>query len=74
MRTVSFQTNPILKISKPQLLFTGKFESSTPVSQDYDISLDGQRFLMVQNIEAEQTITRIHIIHNWIEELKAKFE
>ena len=72
MMTVSFNTDPVLSVGKPRLLFTGKFLSSDPMAQTYDLSSDGKKFLMIRNIEPELKITHINVIHNWIEELKTK--
>jgi len=38
---------------------------------DYDVSPDGQRFLMLKPVEQEQaTLTQINVVLNWTEELK----
>jgi hypothetical protein len=34
----------------------------------YDVSSDGQRFLMVK--QGEQVITQINVVQNWFEDLK----
>jgi hypothetical protein len=36
----------------------------------YDVSLDGQRFLMVKPVGQEE-VTQINVVQNWFEELKA---
>lgn len=44
-------------------------------ARDYDVSPDGQRFLMIkENVAANQNTTRagIVVVLNWFEELKAK--
>ena len=33
---------------------------------------DGQRFLMIQNVEPEQPATQINVVLNWFEELKRR--
>ncbi|MCH8268862.1 MAG: PD40 domain-containing protein [Acidobacteria bacterium] len=56
----------------PTLLFEGPYQSGTPYAPpDYDITSDGQRFLMVQlgdMLEASQ----INVVLNWFEELKQR--
>jgi Tol biopolymer transport system component len=68
MMAVSIRTEPVLSISKPRLLFKGSYLSSqfTQGKQYYDVSPDGQRFLMIR--EAEET--QINVVLNWFEELK----
>ena len=46
----------------------------TPVNiQNYDVSSDGQRFLMLKPVEvAGATQTQINVVLNWFEELKQK--
>jgi hypothetical protein len=42
-------------------------------STDYDVSLDGQRFLMVKPSEQAQAgPTQINVVLNWFEELKRR--
>jgi hypothetical protein len=38
----------------------------------YDVSPDGQRFLMIQPIEEEAPPTQINVVLNWAEELKRR--
>jgi hypothetical protein len=40
---------------------------------NYDVSPDGQRFLMLKPIEQEQSApTQINVVLNWFEELKRR--
>ena len=67
MMVVNINTHPEFKVSKPNLLFRGWY-STDRIAANYDISPDGQRFLM---IKGEQTaVTQIKVILNWAEELK----
>jgi len=52
------------------LLFEGRFQFSPgdSTSLNYDISPDGQRFLMIKEEQEEQA--QINIVLNWFEELK----
>ena len=51
-------------VSTPRLLFEGTY-----VPDDYDVSPDGERFVMVES-DPETAPTRIHVILNWFEELE----
>jgi Tol biopolymer transport system component len=45
----------------------------TPVTfPNYDVSPDGQRFLMLKEDEQAQFATQINIVQNWFEELKQR--
>jgi serine/threonine-protein kinase len=57
--------------AKPRLLFDKPgYGGSTPV-RAYDLSPDGQRFLMVKNEERESVpVTEMILVQNWFEELK----
>jgi serine/threonine-protein kinase len=70
MMVVSVQTEPTFNPGRPRLLFEGSY-LSTSISlglQYYDISPDGQRFLMIK--EGEPGQTQINVVLNWFEELK----
>ena len=56
----------------PRLLFEGHYHYSPYVTSGYDVSPDGQRFLMVQPGGPDQTPTQIQVVLNWVEELKRK--
>jgi len=58
----------------PRLLFAGKFLRHGGILEPvYDVSPDGQRFLMLKPIEQqERPLTQINVVLNWFEELKQK--
>jgi dipeptidyl aminopeptidase/acylaminoacyl peptidase len=56
----------------PRLLFEGHYQYSGLVTSDYDVSPDGQRFLMVQPGGPEQTPTQIRVVLNWFTELQQR--
>ncbi len=60
MMAVSVQMQPHFKASKPRVLFEGLYRGT------FDISPDGQRFLMVKEVEQSP----IHVVLNWFEELE----
>jgi len=65
---VSVQTEPTFKAETPVFLFEGTyFHGPFNRTSNYDISLDGQRFLMIKE---ERGIAQIHVVLNWFEELK----
>jgi hypothetical protein len=74
MMAAAIVTHPRFSAGKPKVLFAGQFEPSpSPVpTANYDVSPDGQRFLMVKPGGRDQAPTQINIVPNWFEELKRK--
>ena len=70
MMVVSVQTEPTFNHGRPRVLFEGSYFSSSisPGLQYYDISPDGQRFLMIK--EGGTGPSQINVVLNWFEELK----
>lgn len=71
MMGVAIETDPELTAGVSKLLFEGAFLSERPASgsQSYDVSIDGQRFLMVQR---EAGTSQLHVVLNWFQELEAR--
>ena len=70
MMSVSVETSPIFLVSKPRELFQIRTRFSR-IGRQYDVSPDGQRFLMLWIEDPpKQPPTKIHIALNWFEELK----
>ena len=70
---VDVEAHPTFSAGKPKLLFEGLYElSATAAARNYDVSPDGQRFLMVKTEVQEQSASRINVVLNWFEELKQK--
>ena len=60
---------PELKIEVPSSLFVTRIKHSVDMNQQYDVSPDGQRFLINTLIEEDDTAS-ITLVLNWFEELK----
>ena len=55
------------------MLFEGQYLPTPATSPNYDVSPDGQRFLMLKPSEQAQAApTQINVVLNWFEELKQK--
>ena len=61
-----------LDAGAPKLLFEGRFAVSTLSGGDawYDVSPDGQRFLMMKTEDAPNSATSIVVVQDWMSELK----
>ncbi len=69
MMAVDITTEPTFTHGKPKLLFEGRYVRAGFRSA-YDVTPDGQRFLMIKESEQESTVTQLNIVLNWFEELK----
>ena len=69
MMVVPVRLEPEFKAGKPKVLFEGRFQSKHWEVLHYDITPDGQRFVMVES-EEESAPTEIIVVLNWFEELK----
>jgi eukaryotic-like serine/threonine-protein kinase len=70
---VAVETKPGLAAAKPKPLFEGQYEPSLyAFSANYDVSADGQRFLMLKSSEQGTPATQINVVLNWFEDLKRR--
>jgi len=65
---VKVDTGDEFSAEKPQALFEGPYINIPGYS--YDVSPDGQRFLVVEGPEQELAVGQLQVITNWFEELK----
>jgi len=73
MLAADIATQPGFAVGRPRTLFEGQYIPTPSTFPNYDVSPDGQRFLMLKSAEQEQAApTQINIVLNWFEELKQK--
>ena len=73
MMAVEIATQPSFSAGKPRALFGGRYEPTPATAPNYDVSPDGQRFLMIKPSEQEAgPATQINVVLNWFEELKRR--
>ena len=71
MMVVSYETESTFTRSKPVELFEGTYTwHPNGVAANYDVSPDGQQFVMVQPVEGASAVTQINVVLNWFEELE----
>ena len=68
MMVVPVSLGATFQAGAPRALFTGNYLVSFNTG-DFDVSLDGQRFLMVQR-DPSSISRRIHVVRNWSQELE----
>jgi serine/threonine-protein kinase len=72
MMAAPIVTDPSFSVGKPEMLFEAPYASVAVRVPNYDVSPDGQRFLMIKVSEPTTPPTRINVVVNWIEELKRR--
>jgi serine/threonine-protein kinase len=71
MMVVEVQTKPSFAASRPKVLFEGRYTLSPGLIPYYDVTRDGQRFVMVKDDET-LAATQLRVVLNWVEELRQK--
>jgi serine/threonine-protein kinase len=69
LMAVSVETGDSFRAGVPALLFDGPYQFDTTGHASYDVSADGEKFLMIRNPEG--VITELRVVLNFAEELKA---
>jgi WD40-like Beta Propeller Repeat len=73
MMAVEIATQPVFAAGKPRMLFEGPYAPAPITNPNYDVSPDGQRFLMLKPVDQDQAApTQINVVLNWFEELKRR--
>jgi serine/threonine protein kinase len=68
---VEIATKPGFTAGKPRVLFEGEYLPTPGTFPNYDVSPDGQRFLMIKpNDAGDAAPAQINVVLNWFEELK----
>ncbi len=65
MLSVPVSTTPSLSVGTPTVLFEGRFEFYGGARPNYDVSPDGQRFLMLRAVETPSTDAWLVYIADW---------
>jgi serine/threonine-protein kinase len=70
---VDFDTSSGVSVGKPRMLFEGPYLPTATSFPWYDVSPDGQRFLMLKPVDsAASAPTQINVVLNWHQELLQK--
>ena len=71
MFSVKVSYEPSFAVGAPEVLFSGDYDAAPIGHQHYDISHDGQRFLMIKHGQPSGPI-EVRVVQNWFEELRDK--
>jgi len=75
---VEIETEPEFRPGNPETIAEPGLYAINPLGRSFDISPDGQRFLMFKESTASNAddpfagLTRLIVVQNWFEELKAR--
>ena len=72
MMAVEITTQSTISASTPRLLFEAPYVAAPGTVPNYDVSPDGQHFLMLKANDQGQSTTQIIVVQNWFEELKRR--
>ena len=67
LRVVDVKLTPELELGRPRTLFEGRYFSGPLGPPNYDVSPDGERFMMIERLD--DWPDRIHVVLNWAHEL-----
>jgi serine/threonine protein kinase/Tol biopolymer transport system component len=68
MIAVTIETEPEIRVIASEVLFEGLYYTDS--NRSYDVSQDGQRFLMIKESEDQPAANQLIVVLNWFEELK----
>ncbi len=66
---MALENDPRFNPTSPLTLFERSFYMGPAPNPQYDVSLDGQRFLMIESLQRSES-AEIYVVLNWFEELK----
>jgi hypothetical protein len=69
--TVPIETGSTFTYGNPRKLFSGPYYAALS-GLTYDVSPDGQRFLMIKDTTSAPDAARLVVVENWLEELKRR--
>jgi Tol biopolymer transport system component/predicted Ser/Thr protein kinase len=72
MMAAAVTLQPGFSASKPERLFEGPWLPTPVTFPNYDVSRDGQRFLMLKAAGEDEGGRQIVVVQNWLEELKRR--
>ena len=59
MMVVAVETDAVLSAARPQMLFEGQYERLPRNERNYDVSPDGEWFLIVKSQENEERLVAV---------------
>ena len=74
MMSVDVTTNPTFSPGKPRPVFTSDYEKPTGANMwaNYDVTADGERFLMIKSVDSSPQAVEIRVVVNWFQNLQRR--
>jgi hypothetical protein len=70
MLAVTSEAGSTFRAEPPRVLFRAPYSRVVWLDANFDVSLDGRRFLMVREDEPAGSTGHINLIQHWTEELR----
>ena len=70
LMAVPVESGSTFRAGVPRMLFEGNYPAPNIPGGLYDVSRDGQRFLMIKGDDAEAAPRTLTVVQHWLEELK----
>jgi Tol biopolymer transport system component/predicted Ser/Thr protein kinase len=72
--SAAIEPGPTFRAGTPRMLFEGRYAITYPSGGGYDVSPDGQRFLMIKSVQPEAASTQMHFVLEWFEEVRRRMQ
>ena len=69
MMVVSVETQSGFSVSKPTVLFEGRYDGGVTANLSYDLAPEGDRFLMIQPL-GDRTTASFRVVLNWFDDVR----
>ena len=72
--SAAIEPGPTFRAGTPRMLFEGRYAVTYPSGGGYDVSPDGQRFLMIKSVQPEAASTQMHFVLEWFDEVRRRVQ
>ena len=69
LMAVSIETQPSFEVGNPTVVFAGRYFMAAG-DRTYEVSPDGESFLMIKDIAYSESTARLIIVQNWLDEVE----
>jgi Tol biopolymer transport system component len=67
--SVAIEPGDDLRVGAPRVLFQGALVEESRRAGPYEVTRDGKRFLLVEDLADKAASTRLHVVRDWFDEL-----
>ena len=70
LMAAQLRSEPVMEVTGRSVLFEAPFARGVPGGANYDVSIDGSRFLMLKDALDASEVRSLSIVLNWFDELR----